>query len=114
MRRCRATAVPPPRTRPGGDPTALLDDSALADLIRAFDARGVLIAAICAGPSLPAAAGVLDEARYTCSLTPEDAGTPLWSRSSPTGLSSPPPGRTIWRSPKKSCGISTAGPNGRH
>ncbi|MFE9694934.1 DJ-1/PfpI family protein [Micromonospora sp. NPDC005806] len=58
---------------PGGDPAPLLGDAGLAELIRAVHRRGSLLAAICGGPALLGSAGVLDDARWTASLTREDA-----------------------------------------
>ncbi|MFE9688982.1 DJ-1/PfpI family protein [Micromonospora sp. NPDC005806] len=46
--------------------------SPLADLIGTMRARNSLLAAICGGPALLGAAGVLDDVRCTASLTPED------------------------------------------
>jgi len=45
---------------PGGDPSGLIDDEALTALLRELDRREVPIAAICGGPALLAAAGLLD------------------------------------------------------
>lgn len=58
---------------PGGEPSSLLHHCGLGELIRAMHSHGALLAAICAGPAVLAAAGVLDDARYTASLTPDDA-----------------------------------------
>jgi protein deglycase len=58
---------------PGGEPSGLLHHPEIVELIRTMRSHGALLAAICAGPALLAAAGVLDDARYTASLTPEDA-----------------------------------------
>lgn len=45
---------------PGGDPTALIGDEDLTALLKELDRREVPIAAICGGPALLAAAGLLD------------------------------------------------------
>jgi putative intracellular protease/amidase len=44
----------------------------LTELIKKFNARKLLLAAICAGPQYLARAGVLNNRRYTTSLTPEE------------------------------------------
>ncbi|WP_412541303.1 DJ-1/PfpI family protein [Longispora sp. K20-0274] len=58
---------------PGGEPASLFEYPELTRLIQAMHAQGKLLAAICAGPALLANAGVLDDARYTVSLTPDEA-----------------------------------------
>jgi putative intracellular protease/amidase len=45
---------------PGGDPTALIGDEALTELLKELHSREVPIAAICGGTALLAAAGLLD------------------------------------------------------
>lgn len=57
---------------PGGDLTHLLDQQAVLNLIRAFHVQGKLIGAICAGPALLAAAGVLADSKFTTSFTKEE------------------------------------------
>ncbi|WP_018349378.1 DJ-1/PfpI family protein [Longispora albida] len=58
---------------PGGFPASLFQHPGLTNLIQAMHARGKLLAAICAGPALLADSGVLDNASYTASLTPDEA-----------------------------------------
>lgn len=49
------------------------DQNAILPLVRAMDAQGKLLAAICFGPQFLARAGVLDARRFTTSCTPETA-----------------------------------------
>lgn len=53
---------------PGGGPGTkrLAGSSALLDLVRAFDAAGKILGAICAGPRVLNAAGVLQDRAFTC------------------------------------------------
>ena len=62
---------------PGGPAVdALVKNSALLAVIREFAGRGKLIFAICAGPRLLDAAGILGGKRYTCYPgTPISSGT---------------------------------------
>lgn len=57
---------------PGGSPHPLLQSQELIKVIRAFYDQGQLLAAICGGPSLLGAAGILQEITYTASLEPTD------------------------------------------
>lgn len=50
---------------PGGDPGSLLDNQAIDRLLQAAATQGAHIAAICAGPLLPAKAGLLVGKRFT-------------------------------------------------
>jgi len=55
---------------PGGRaPAALRDDTALQEIVRAFDAATKPIAAICHGPQILVSAGVMDGRRATCYKT---------------------------------------------
>ncbi|ARU61831.1 hypothetical protein CBW65_12915 [Tumebacillus avium] len=57
---------------PGGSLTHLLDHEPVLNLIRAFHREGKVIGAICAGPALLGAAGVLGDHSYTTSYSPEN------------------------------------------
>lgn len=57
---------------PGGNPYVLLEDNKIMRLIKEFHHSNIYIAAICAGPSLLASAGILNETSYTTSLTPAE------------------------------------------
>lgn len=57
---------------PGGNAHTQLAQQPLLDIIRAFYDQNKTIAAICGGPALLGAAGILQEITYTASLTPED------------------------------------------
>lgn len=61
---------------PGGDASAVMDLPALQDLVRELDARRRLLAAICGGPAVLGAAGVLDDRAFTAALGPDDAAWP--------------------------------------
>ena len=50
---------------PGGDPEVLIENDLASAPLRALDAKGALIAAICAGPLVLAKAGVLRGRRFT-------------------------------------------------
>lgn len=56
---------------PGGNTHTQLGHHPLLEIIRAFYDQNKTIAAICAGPALLGAAGILQEIAYTASLTPE-------------------------------------------
>jgi putative intracellular protease/amidase len=55
---------------PGGNTNGFHDD--LMSLIREFNERGKLLAAICAGPQYLGKAGILNGKRFTASFTPEE------------------------------------------
>lgn len=57
---------------PGGAPFPFLKNTRIKDMIRSFFDNGKLIGAICGGPALLGAAGVLDHIQYTASLTKDD------------------------------------------
>ncbi|MFD1739826.1 DJ-1/PfpI family protein [Bacillus salitolerans] len=57
---------------PGGTPSYLLNDERLINIVRAFYRENKLIAAICGGPVLLGVAGILDEVKYTSSITMSD------------------------------------------
>lgn len=57
---------------PGGSPHPLLENEILLSLIKDFYTKNKLIAAICGGPALLGAAGILDEISYTASLSMDD------------------------------------------
>jgi protein deglycase len=57
---------------PGGNPYHLLEDSDVTNMIRTFFDSHKLIGAICGGPALLGAAGVLNHVKYTASLTQND------------------------------------------
>lgn len=57
---------------PGGDTSVVLGHEPLRRLVRHFADTGKLIAAICGGPAVLGDAGVLDDRRFTASLTPTD------------------------------------------
>ncbi|MFC0188676.1 DJ-1/PfpI family protein [Fictibacillus aquaticus] len=57
---------------PGGRHEALLNNSALHELIREFNRQDKLIAAICGGPVHLAAAGILEGNAYTTSINSDD------------------------------------------
>lgn len=65
----RLTRVDPRQARvvvvPGGDPGDVLDDEALAGVLRGAHDAGALLGAICAGPLLLAKAGLLAGRRFT-------------------------------------------------
>jgi 4-methyl-5(b-hydroxyethyl)-thiazole monophosphate biosynthesis len=61
---------------PGGNAQRAMGDAGLLRLVRALDARGALLAAICGGPAVLGDAGVLAGRRFTASLGPEDAAWP--------------------------------------
>lgn len=61
---------------PGGESSPFLHHPGIATVVQNLHRRGKLVAAICGGPALLAAAGVLDNARYTASLTAADAAFP--------------------------------------
>lgn len=61
---------------PGGDPKVLEGQEDFYQLIRQGDDVKTLLAAICAGPTHLAKAGVLDEKEYTTSM-PHDAVSPF-------------------------------------
>lgn len=50
---------------PGGDPSPLFEDQRIGNLLRALDEKGKTIVAICGGPSLLAAHGLLEGRRCT-------------------------------------------------
>jgi 4-methyl-5(b-hydroxyethyl)-thiazole monophosphate biosynthesis len=57
---------------PGGRHEALLNNSALHELIRDFKRENKVIAAICGGPVHLAAAGILEGNAYTTAISPDD------------------------------------------
>jgi protein deglycase len=57
---------------PGGNPYHLLEDAGVTNIIRSFFDSDKLIGAICGGPALLGAAGVLNHVKYTASLTQND------------------------------------------
>ncbi|MED4753626.1 DJ-1/PfpI family protein [Brevibacillus choshinensis] len=57
---------------PGGTTHPLLTHQPLHAIIRAFYDQNKTIAAICGGPALLGAAGILQEITFTASLTPDD------------------------------------------
>jgi 4-methyl-5(b-hydroxyethyl)-thiazole monophosphate biosynthesis len=57
---------------PGGTPYPLLQNTSVTDMIRSFFDKQKLIAAICGGPALLGAAGILNHVAYTASLTKDD------------------------------------------
>ncbi|WP_430509191.1 DJ-1/PfpI family protein [Gottfriedia solisilvae] len=57
---------------PGGSPYPLLENELLLSLIRDFYTNNKMIGAICGGPALLGAAGILNEISYTASLSKED------------------------------------------
>jgi len=57
---------------PGGSPYPLLENEKVLSLIKDFYTNNKLIGAICGGPALLGAAGILDEICYTASLSKED------------------------------------------
>lgn len=57
---------------PGGEPSPYLEDSSLLDLIQQFHESKKTIAAICGGPALLGAAGILNDVSFTASITKED------------------------------------------
>jgi protein deglycase len=57
---------------PGGSPYPLFNNDKLKEIIREFYNQNKLVAAICGGPGLLAAAGILDEVTYSSSLEPSD------------------------------------------
>ncbi|MFD2370056.1 DJ-1/PfpI family protein [Brevibacillus sp. GCM10020057] len=57
---------------PGGTPHPLLQNQELSKLIRSFYEQNKLLAAICGGPSLLGAAGILKEITYTASIEPTE------------------------------------------
>lgn len=58
---------------PGGTPFPLLQNSAVTEMIRTFFDKGKLIGAICGGPALLGATGILNHIQYTASLTEDDS-----------------------------------------
>jgi protein deglycase len=57
---------------PGGNPYHLLENTEVTDMIRSFFDNKKLIGAICGGPALLGAAGILNQVKYTASLTQND------------------------------------------
>jgi protein deglycase len=57
---------------PGGNPYHLLEDTSVTNMIRTFFDIHKLIGAICGGPALLGAAGILNHVKYTASLTQDD------------------------------------------
>lgn len=55
---------------PGGIPAPLMNDERLLSLLQAFFNQNKLLAAICAGPALLGAAGILDNVQFATSLDP--------------------------------------------
>lgn len=53
---------------PGGDPTPFTEEPRLLNLIRSFDEKGKIIAAICGGTAFLATAGVLQKKKYSTSI----------------------------------------------
>jgi putative intracellular protease/amidase len=63
---------------PGGQHVIELKDEKLLDLVREFDRRGKILAAICAGPVLLARAGVLAGKRFSTSVETNHDGVFEW------------------------------------
>jgi protein deglycase len=61
---------------PGGNPVPLLNNMELKKIVQHFYRENKKIAAICGGPAILGAAGILGEVKYTASL---DADDPLYS-----------------------------------
>ncbi|MBI0584755.1 MAG: DJ-1/PfpI family protein [Methanomassiliicoccus sp.] len=59
---------------PGGQPAGILDDPILAEKLRAMNAVGKLLAAICAAPIHLSRAGVLEGRKFTSSVYLEREG----------------------------------------
>lgn len=57
---------------PGGEPSPHLTNQKLLNLISSFYEQKTLIGAICGGPALLGAAGILDNVSYTTSITKDD------------------------------------------
>jgi protein deglycase len=57
---------------PGGNPYHLLEDTSVSKMIRTFFDCNKLIGAICGGPALLGAAGILNHVKYSASLTQND------------------------------------------
>lgn len=57
---------------PGGSPYPLFNNEKLIQIIREFYDTKKLVAAICGGPGLLGAAGILNEVSYSASLEPSD------------------------------------------
>ncbi|WP_416730496.1 DJ-1/PfpI family protein [Fictibacillus sp. JL2B1089] len=58
---------------PGGTPFPFLENSMVTKMIRSFFDKDKLIGAICGGPALLGAAGILNHIQYTASLTEDDS-----------------------------------------
>lgn len=65
LRNCKAILVP------GGDPGSIKDNIEIESIIRGANERGIWLAAICAGPSILAKAGVLAGKRIAHGYGPE-------------------------------------------
>lgn len=59
---------------PGGEPSAIMDNPVLMEKLRALNAEGRLLAAICAAPVHLSRAGVLEGRRFTSSIYNERPG----------------------------------------
>lgn len=57
---------------PGGDPSVLDGQELFYDFLRALDQQGCCIGAICAAPIHLARAGILDNRKYTASLSAQE------------------------------------------
>jgi protein deglycase len=57
---------------PGGSPSSLLNNEKVKSMITSFHEENKWIGAICGGPALLGAAGILDKIKYTASLTHDD------------------------------------------
>ncbi|KAA0549936.1 hypothetical protein FZW96_00885 [Bacillus sp. BGMRC 2118] len=58
---------------PGGEPSVHLSNNKLLSLIKQFHESRKVIAAICGGPALLGAAGILEDVSFTASITEQDA-----------------------------------------
>jgi protein deglycase len=58
---------------PGGEPVSVLKNSQLHKIVQQFYSEGKTLAAICGGPAILGASGILDKVRYTASIDPEDS-----------------------------------------
>jgi 4-methyl-5(b-hydroxyethyl)-thiazole monophosphate biosynthesis len=57
---------------PGGNPYTLFENQQVLSVVRSFFDKNILIGAICGGPGLLAAAGILDHIQYAASLDSND------------------------------------------
>lgn len=57
---------------PGGDPGSVVENARLSEILREANAKKILVAAICAGPLLPAKAGILKGKRIAHGYGPKE------------------------------------------